>query len=112
MEPVVVEGLPFDKYELEPSKLTQKILSLKKTNVCYQVFMRHSHPSEAIGRPFGYLKAASSGTAVNLIIMPYDYPTLVPLLSDFVKVTIYLTIVTDLTEGTQAVATEVLADCL
>lgn len=29
---------------------------------------------EGIGKPFGYMKAASSGQSVNLFVMPYNYP--------------------------------------
>jgi len=33
-----------------------------------------------IGCPFGYLKASSTNQVVNLVVMPYNYPLLVPLL--------------------------------
>ena len=36
-EPMVIENLPFDKYELEPSPLTQFILSRKQPSTCWQV---------------------------------------------------------------------------
>lgn len=36
-DPMVIENLPFDKYELEPSPLTQYILSRKQPTVCWQV---------------------------------------------------------------------------
>lgn len=36
-EPLVIENLPFDKYELEPSPLTQYILSRKQPKTCWQV---------------------------------------------------------------------------
>ena len=36
-EPVVIENLPFDKYELEPSPLTQYILERRQPNVAWQV---------------------------------------------------------------------------
>lgn len=36
-EPMVIENLPFDKYELEPSPLTQFILARKQPTVCWQV---------------------------------------------------------------------------
>lgn len=36
-EPLVIENLPFDKYELEPSPLTQNILSRKQPKTCWQV---------------------------------------------------------------------------
>ena len=34
---MVIENLPFDKYELEPSPLTQFILSRKQPSTCWQV---------------------------------------------------------------------------
>jgi len=36
-EPMVIENLPFDKYEMEPSPLTQFILARKQPTVCWQV---------------------------------------------------------------------------
>ena len=36
-EPVVIENLPFDKYELEPSPLTQHILERRQPNIAWQV---------------------------------------------------------------------------
>jgi len=38
-EPLVVENFPFDKYELEPSPLTQYILARKQPTVCWQVIL-------------------------------------------------------------------------
>ena len=35
--PMLVESFPFDKYELEPSALTQHILAMKNPNSCWQV---------------------------------------------------------------------------
>jgi len=37
-EPVTIENLPFDKYELEPSPLTQHILERRQPNVAWQVW--------------------------------------------------------------------------
>ena len=36
-EPMVIENMPFDKYELEPSPLTQYILERRQPNTCWQV---------------------------------------------------------------------------
>lgn len=36
-EPMVIDNLPFDKYELEPSPLTQFILARKQPTTCWQV---------------------------------------------------------------------------
>jgi len=77
---MVIDNLPFDKYELEPSPLTQYILERRQPNVCWQVFISNSAKYSELGHPFGYLKASSTLTAVNLFVMPYNYPVLLPLL--------------------------------
>ncbi|XP_028967111.1 integrator complex subunit 6 [Galendromus occidentalis] len=85
-EPMVIESLPFDKYELEPSPLTQFILSRKQPMVAWQVFVANSHKSSDLGCPFGYLKASTTLTCVNLFVMPYNYPVLLMLLDELFKV--------------------------
>ncbi|PSN38922.1 Integrator complex subunit 6-A [Blattella germanica] len=85
-EPMVIENLPFDKYELEPSPLTQYILARKQPTICWQVFVANSYKNSEVGHPFGYLKASTSLTCVNLFVMPYNYPVLLPLLEDLFKV--------------------------
>lgn len=46
-EPMVVDKVPFDKYELEPSPLTQYILERKSPHSCWQVLhisiFKHSY---------------------------------------------------------------------
>lgn len=79
-EPMVIDNLPFDKYELEPSPLTQYILERRQPNVCWQVFISNSARYSELGHPFGYIKASSTLTCVNLFVMPYNYPVLLPLL--------------------------------
>lgn len=37
---MVIENLPFDKYEMEPSPLTQFILARKQPTVCWQVTLQ------------------------------------------------------------------------
>ncbi|XP_066266494.1 integrator complex subunit 6-B-like isoform X2 [Branchiostoma lanceolatum] len=85
-EPMVIDNLPFDKYELEPSPLTQFILERKSPTTCWQCFVPSSGRYSDIGHPFGYLKASMSMTCVNLFIMPYNYPVLLPLLDELFKV--------------------------
>ena len=38
----VLDNLPFDKYELEPSPLTQFILEMRQPTVCWQTFVKSS----------------------------------------------------------------------
>ncbi|XP_014256090.2 integrator complex subunit 6 [Cimex lectularius] len=85
-DPMVIENLPFDKYELEPSPLTQYILARKQPTTCWQVFVPNSYKSSEVGHPFGYLKASTNLNCVNLFVMPYNYPVLLPLLDDLFKV--------------------------
>nr|XP_021484049.1 integrator complex subunit 6-like isoform X4 [Meriones unguiculatus] len=83
---MVIDKLPFDKYELEPSPLTQYILERKSPHTCWQVFVTSSAKYNELGYPFGYLKASTTLTCVNLFVMPYNYPVLLPLLDDLFKV--------------------------
>ncbi|XP_052470631.1 integrator complex subunit 6 isoform X2 [Carassius gibelio] len=85
-EPMVIDKLPFDKYELEPSPLTQFILERKSPHMCWQVFVNCSSKHSDGAHPFGYLKASTTLTCVNLFVMPYNYPVLLPLLDDLFKV--------------------------
>ncbi|CAF0743272.1 unnamed protein product [Adineta ricciae] len=82
------DKLPFDKYELEPSPLTQYILERRQPTMAWPVFVQGSSragPNE-LGSPFGYLKASSNLTTVNLYIMPYNYQELSTLLNELNKV--------------------------
>ncbi|GAA6068352.1 integrator complex subunit 6, partial [Tachysurus ichikawai] len=85
-EPMVVDKVPFDKYELEPSPLTQYILERKSPHTCWQVYVSNSAKYGDLGQPFGYLKASTSLTCVNIFIMPYNYPVVLPLLDDLIRV--------------------------
>ncbi|KAG1670554.1 Integrator complex subunit 6-A [Nymphon striatum] len=85
-EPLIIDNMPFDKYELEPSPLTQYLLSRKQPNVCWQVFVANSNRNNDIGCSFGYLKASTNLACVNLYVMPYNYPVLLPLLDELVKI--------------------------
>ncbi|KAM4796933.1 integrator complex subunit 6 [Rhinophrynus dorsalis] len=85
-EPMVIDKLPFDKYELEPSPLTQYILERKSPHTCWPVFVTNSAKYSELGHPFGYLKASTALNCVNLFVMPYNYPVLLPLLDDLFKI--------------------------
>ncbi|XP_078265564.1 integrator complex subunit 6-like isoform X1 [Rhinoraja longicauda] len=85
-DPMVIDKLPFDKYELEPSPLTQYILERKSPLTCWQVYVNNSGKYSDLGHPFGYMKASTALNCVNLFVMPYNYPVLLPLLDDLFKV--------------------------
>ena len=84
-EPMIIDNLPFDKYELEPSPLTLFILARKQPKACWQVYIQGSSKAES-AHPFGYLKASTNLLSVNLFVLPYNYPMLLPLLDDLFKV--------------------------
>ena len=52
-EPMVIDKVPFDKYELEPSPLTQYILERKSPHTCWQVGRNrtHAHTHTRIAHP-------------------------------------------------------------
>jgi integrator complex subunit 6 len=84
-EPICIDEIPFDRYELEPSPLTQYILERRQPNVAWQCFVQNSGLSSRpndLGYPFGYLKASSNLMAVNLFVMPYNYPLLFQLITE------------------------------
>uniref|UniRef100_A0A8C2GGD9 Integrator complex subunit 6 n=1 Tax=Cyprinus carpio TaxID=7962 RepID=A0A8C2GGD9_CYPCA len=83
---MVVDKVPFDKYELEPSPLTQYILERKSPHTCWQVFVCNSAKYGELGQPFGYLKASTALNCVNLFVMPYNYSVVLPLLDDLITV--------------------------
>ncbi|GAB0096773.1 Integrator complex subunit 6 [Sergentomyia squamirostris] len=78
-EPQMVRNFPVDKYELEASPLTLQILSKREPTKCWSVIVSGMHSSDA---PFGYLKANATFTQVYLMVLPYNYPVLLPLLGD------------------------------
>lgn len=47
-----------------------------------QVFVCNSAKYSDLGQPFGYLKASTALNCVNLFVMPYNYPVLLPLLGE------------------------------
>ena len=48
----------------------------------FQIYVSNSARFSDQSYPFGYLKASSSLSAVNLFVMPYNYPVLLPLLGE------------------------------
>lgn len=36
--------------------------------------------------PFGYLKASTTLSCVNLFVLPYNYPLLLPILDELIKI--------------------------
>ena len=46
------------------------------------MFIGNSAKYSDIGHPFGFLKASTNLQTVNLFVMPYNYPALIPLLGE------------------------------
>lgn len=91
-EPILLRNFPVDKYEVEASPLTLQILQFQKRepSKCWPVIVQynnnitqqnapHQNPPEM---PFGYLKANLNLTQVHLMILPYNYLNLLPLLNE------------------------------
>ncbi|XP_033705207.1 integrator complex subunit 6-like isoform X8 [Tursiops truncatus] len=49
-EPMVIDKLPFDKYELEPSPLTQYILERKSPHTCWQTKLESERILASVGK--------------------------------------------------------------
>lgn len=79
-EPPMVRNFPFDKYEVEASPLTLQILSKREANKCWPVIIANG--PHTLEHPFGYLKTYPPFTQVFLIILPYNYPVLLPLVNE------------------------------
>jgi hypothetical protein len=47
--------------------------------------MANSSRANALGCAFGYLKASTNLTCVNLFVMPYNYPVLLPLVDELFR---------------------------
>ncbi|KAL1243912.1 Integrator complex subunit 6-A [Trichinella spiralis] len=76
------QEFPFDKYELEPTALTKHMLEVTTPAICWYAFVMNSSKTNDIGAPFGYLKVSSSMNCVNLYVLPYDFPSLFPLIEE------------------------------
>jgi hypothetical protein len=80
----VFENFPFDKYEIENCALTSNMLAAKP-GTTYLVYMMSSSGGTGKGEPFGFLKANSNMTAINLFVLPYNFPRLWILLEELVN---------------------------
>ena len=85
VEPILLPSFPYDKYELEPSPLTQVLLEKKNSNICWVVYVENSGKQSGVSHPCGYLKASTNLTCVNLFVMPYNYPMILPLVEQLIK---------------------------
>ncbi|VDL59113.1 unnamed protein product, partial [Hymenolepis diminuta] len=77
--PKFPESFPIDRYELDSSPLTQKIIESRDPSVIWPCFVKRSGLNG--DAPFGYCKL-SQDLKVHLYILPYNYPFLSELLCD------------------------------
>lgn len=50
------------------------------------MFVANSFKTPEVMHPFGYLKASTTLSCVNLFVLPYNYPLLLPILDELIKV--------------------------
>ena len=50
------------------------------------MFISNSGKYSDIGHAFGYMKASTNLQTVNLFVMPYNYPIVIALLDEYIKV--------------------------
>eukprot|EP00898_Chlorokybus_atmophyticus_P001350 jgi/Chlat1/2215/Chrsp17S02775 len=72
-DPFIPPNFPFDKYEVESSPLLGFLLSAKQ-GTCWQLFIANSKGDGQPGDPFGFIRLNRAGNAVNLYVLPYNYP--------------------------------------
>ncbi|KAJ1657743.1 hypothetical protein IWQ61_002910 [Dispira simplex] len=77
-------GFPFDKYVVESCPMTQDLLK-QPLNTHWPVLVMNSYKNPGVGFPFGFVRANSLHTMVNLYILPYNYPILFTLLEQLKK---------------------------
>lgn len=75
-----MDHFPLDRYELEPSPLTQYILERRDSNFVWHCYVPKS--GKAQDYPFGYLKPSSDLQSVHLYVLSYNFPALIDLLSN------------------------------
>lgn len=90
-EPILLRNFPVDKYEVEASPLTLHILQFQKRepSKCWPVIVSNDIKTQQNAphlnspeMPFGYLKANLNLTQVHLMILPYNFLNLLPLLNE------------------------------
>ncbi|KAM7535474.1 hypothetical protein Aperf_G00000096975 [Anoplocephala perfoliata] len=80
LPPNLSEYFPVDRYELDSSPLTRKIVESHNTSVIWPCFVPNSGLKG--DAPFGYCRLSPEQN-VHLYVLPYNYRVLSDLLSDF-----------------------------
>jgi integrator complex subunit 6 len=65
---------------MERCGITQSLITRPK-GTCWAVYVKNSHLKPGMGYPFGFFRVSNTGNAVNLYLLPYDFPRLFRILS-------------------------------
>uniref|UniRef100_A0A5K3F9N2 INT_SG_DDX_CT_C domain-containing protein n=1 Tax=Mesocestoides corti TaxID=53468 RepID=A0A5K3F9N2_MESCO len=82
--PKFLDCFPIDRYELEPSPFTQKLIDHGDASAVWSCVVPGSGPN--CDAPFGYCKASPDLQAVFLYVLPYNYRELSDLLNELHEV--------------------------
>ncbi|MES1903205.1 MAG: Integrator complex subunit 6, partial [Paramarteilia canceri] len=90
IDALAIDNFPYDKYEVVSKTLNQIFEKNVPSNKCWQLFLpanafqRSTNPEydKLVKYPFGYLKSGANHNNVKLFLMPFNYPTLIPLMDE------------------------------
>ncbi|KAJ1922013.1 hypothetical protein H4219_000360 [Mycoemilia scoparia] len=76
------KNFPFDKFQIDSScNVSRRLLEASAGQIInWPIFITKSYKAQSPKFPFGILRANSARTAVNLYILPYNFPVLFNLL--------------------------------
>jgi hypothetical protein len=75
----IFEGFPCDRLSIETSALLSQLVKCPK-GTCWSLFVKNSTPKNNMGYPFGFFRVSNTGNAVNLYLLPYNFPKLFKIL--------------------------------
>ncbi|CAI2350538.1 unnamed protein product [Caenorhabditis sp. 36 PRJEB53466] len=77
--------LPVDKLELEPGPIGELVMEMLQGRKDWTVWTYMEGASHGPTSPFGCLRLNASGLGVSLLLLPYNFPLLYPLIEDLVR---------------------------
>lgn len=77
--------IPVDKLELEPGGITEVITEILQGRKDLTVWTYMEGSSNGPTAPFGCLRMNTTGTGITLILLPFNFPLLYPLVEEVVK---------------------------
>ncbi|VDM35001.1 unnamed protein product [Hydatigera taeniaeformis] len=82
--PKFMDSFPIDRYELESSRFTRKVIDCRDTSVIWPCIVPKS--GQHNDAPFGYCKLSPDFQTVHLHVLPYNYRELAELLCELYDV--------------------------